>query len=58
MSLGWEDGLNWMMARLGKVKSRMARVKGASEDLARQRSLSCWEEHESLMVTREAAAVA
>ena len=58
MSLGWEDGLNWMRVRLGKVKSRMALVKGASEDLARQTNLSCWEELESLMVTREAAVVA
>lgn len=58
MSSGWEDGLNWMMARHGKAQRRIDWVKGASEDLARRRSLDCWEELESLMGSRGAADVA
>jgi len=54
-----EDGLNWMMARLAKKEKRkMGRVKGASEDLARHRSLGCWEKLESPMVARGVADVA
>ena len=55
MSLGWGDSLDWM-AQLGKkLKRRMGWVKGASGDLAQQRSLGCWEELVGLLATQSAA---